>query len=157
MHQFRGTKTSHSKRKEWRSINKEEFMSFIGLTLLAGGRRAGMWPCGSCLWISSIHKSLPLIIFSIFPFILYAQKLFLYYIYFIYIIRFTFLPDQKSAFLPSSTVVFYMFFQNKMHWLESKHFLAGAGQRECTGGDGRVCIYHTRHGMRQNDRFNTII
>ena len=68
--------------------------------------------------------------------------------------------------LISSTVFFYMFFQN-MHWqyalairsgmAESENFRGGGGA-ECTGGDGRVCcIYHTRHGVRQNDRFIAII
>lgn len=41
-----GRRAPAAKRKEWRSINKEEFMAFIGLTLLAGGDKswdAALW------------------------------------------------------------------------------------------------------------------
>ena len=35
-----GRRIATAKGKEWRSINKEEFMAFIGLTLLAGGEKS---------------------------------------------------------------------------------------------------------------------
>ena len=39
-----------------------------------------------------------------------------------------------------------------------KRTFSSGGGVECTGGDGRVpCIYHTRHGVWQNDPFITII
>ena len=67
----------------------------------------------------------------------------------------------KAALLPSSAVLFYTFFPNT-HWQYAPAWLKvkifGQGGAECTGGDGRVrCIYLTRHGVRQNDRFITII
>lgn len=35
-----GRRTATAKGKEWRSIDKEEFMAFMGLTLLAGGEKS---------------------------------------------------------------------------------------------------------------------
>ena len=76
----------------------------------------------------------------------------------------------RNVFLPCSTVFLYTFFQNthwqyalairtgNTHWRGWKRKLSGVGGAECTGGDGMVCcIYHTRHGVRQNDHFITII
>ena len=55
----------------------------------------------------------------------------------------------------------YTFFQNT-HWQYASAWLKATIFRQgivgCTGGDGRVhCIYHTRQGVRQNDRFIAII
>ena len=76
-------------------------------------------------------------------------------------IRFTFLSDQRLHFchlLPSSFTHFFQTRTGNMHWHGWKRKLSGGGGAECTGGDERVrCIYHTRPGMRQNDRFITTI
>ena len=40
MHQLEGRRAAAAKGKEWKSIDKEEFLAFIGLTLLAGGDKS---------------------------------------------------------------------------------------------------------------------
>ena len=76
-------------------------------------------------------------------------------------IRFTFVPDQKLHFchlLQSSSTRFSKTRTGNMHRRSWKRKFSGGGGAECTGGDGRVrCIYHTRHCVRQNDRYYVIL